>query len=248
MSDDSLEERLSGVSTMWTILQQAHNGSADQVNAARALLLERYRKPVLRYLKRVVGDQSIAEDLAQEFSLCLINGEFHKADPERGKFRYYVKGVLFNIVSNHRKKQVRSPQPLAPDNPAWDALEAEATQAGPEFDESWSAELLNRVWKTFRQVHPTFETILRCRADNPRMASGDMAEVLSQKLGKPVSASMVRQNLRRARHMFAELLLVEVAHSLETPTKEILTEELSELRLLEYCRPALENMKCEELN
>jgi hypothetical protein len=45
--------------------------------------------------------------------------------------------------------------------------------------------------------------------------------------------------LHRAREKFAVLLLDEVRNSLESQDPEQLEQELLELRLFEYCRPAL---------
>jgi hypothetical protein len=67
-----------------------------------------------------------------------------------------------------------------------------------------------------------------------------MAEQLSATLGKPLTAAWVRQTLRRARHKFADFLLTEVVQSMDNPTTHQLQEELGQLRLLEYCRPALD--------
>jgi hypothetical protein len=67
-----------------------------------------------------------------------------------------------------------------------------------------------------------------------------MAEQLSVRLSKTVSADWVRQTLRRARDQFADLLLEELSHSIENPTRDRLAEELADLRLLSYCQPALE--------
>ena len=70
-----------------------------------------------------------------------------------------------------------------------------------------------------------------------------MAEHLTAQLRKPLTAVGVRQVLHRAREKFADLLLDEVAHSLDSPTAEQLEQELVELGLLDYCRPALERRR-----
>jgi hypothetical protein len=57
--------------------------------------------------------------------------------------------------------------------------------------------------------------------------------------GKGVSADGVRQTLRRAREQFGDLLLHEIACSLDAPTPEKVEDELQALRLLDYCRDAL---------
>jgi RNA polymerase sigma-70 factor (ECF subfamily) len=53
----------------------------------------------------------------------------------------------------------------------------------------------------------------------------------------------VRQALHRARDRFADLLLEEIRHSLTEPTPDRLEEELLDLGLLDYCRPALDRLR-----
>ncbi len=54
------------------------------------------------------------------------------------------------------------------------------------------------------------------------------------------------QTLHRAREKFADMLLDEVIQSLDNPNRETLENELIELGLLEYCKPALERRAEEE--
>ena len=49
----------------------------------------------------------------------------------------------------------------------------------------------------------------------------------------------MRVLLHRARERFADLLLEEIAHSLDDPTPDALQDELADLDLLEYVAPAL---------
>ena len=69
------------------------------------------------------------------------------------------------------------------------------------------------------------------------------ARRLSEKLGKPINAGAVRVSLHRAREVFGDLLLAEVAESLVDASLDDVEQELIELVLLEYCRPALERRR-----
>ncbi len=240
MDQPEAEERLSEISTIWSALRLAHEGSPSAASAAQQLLLERYRPAVYRYLRQAVGDPAAAEDLTQEWALALVRGEFRNADPERGRFRNYVKGVLFHLVSRFRKNQARVPQPMAADSTPWQELAASPIDPTVAFNETWREDLLARTWKALEDVQPTLAGVLRFRAAHPEMRSPQMAEELSGQMVKPVTADWVRQNLRRARDCFADLLLIEVARSLDAPTVESLEEELRELNLLEYCKGALQ--------
>ena len=75
------------------------------------------------------------------------------------------------------------------------------------------------------------------------MPSAEIAVKLTTTLGKEISAALVRKSLQRAHDKFADLLLEEVATSMETSTKEELKEELKELDLLRYCTSALDRRK-----
>jgi hypothetical protein len=70
-----------------------------------------------------------------------------------------------------------------------------------------------------------------------------MAEQLAPRLGKGVTADWVRKWLHAARAKFADLLLGEVAASLREPNPDALAQELIDLELFEYCRPALERWR-----
>ncbi len=87
--------------------------------------------------------------------------------------------------------------------------------------------------------------MLRFRAQHLELRADEMAEQLSRTLGKPLTAAGVRKTLERARIRFADLMLDEIAQTLSNPTLENLEEELIDLNLLEYCRPALERRRGE---
>jgi RNA polymerase sigma factor (sigma-70 family) len=222
-------------------MQRAHSAEADAATAAQQQIVRRYGGAVYRYLRAAVRDPVAADDLAQEFALALVRGRLRHAAPARGRFRDYVKTVLFHLVSKYRKKQDKLPQPLA----AVAGLEQAAAVSERNFDESWRQELLTRALEALAHAQPTYHAVLRFRFDHPDVPSHDMAPPLARQLGKPVTADGVRQTLRRARVLFAELLVAEVAHSLGSPDPHLVEQELGELGLLAYCRPTKKGMKDE---
>src|SRR5262245_11244853 len=106
---------LSELATLWSVVQRAHHGSASTAAAAREQLLRRYHEPVYRYLLGGIRDALAAEELAQEFALRFLRGDFRGADPGRGRFRAYVKTALFRLVIDYRRRQQARPGPLAED-------------------------------------------------------------------------------------------------------------------------------------
>jgi len=240
MMPKELNQHLSQISTMWTVLRQAHEGSAAEAATAQRLLLERYGSAVHRYLLRLLGDANAADDLLQEFALALISGSLRGADPERKRFRYYVKSVLFHLVSKHRKRQQRQARAVADDGPELAGLTAPGDDGDRAFDETWREQLLNRAWEALSRSQPSFYEVLRFRAEHPKASSEELAEQLGVRLKKKLTSSAARQTLHRAREQFADLLLDEIAHSLDEPTLAQIEEELAQLNLLAYCRPALQ--------
>lgn len=232
-------DRLSGISTMWTVLRAAHGDSPESAAAAKEILLARYGGAVRRYLLGLLRDPHAADDLTQEFAIRLLTGGFHGADPNKGRFRNYVKTTLFHLVSGYLRKQRAGPGPLA--NEA--LVEAEQRSSDPAvadagFDQAWRAELLSRTWSALANAHTTYHTVLQARAAHPSLSSDDLAPKVTEMLGKPITPANLRQTLKRARDLFAELLVDEVSRSLNTPTPEGVDEELAELNLLQYVKPS----------
>jgi RNA polymerase sigma-70 factor (ECF subfamily) len=240
----ALNERLSHIPTLWTLVCRANDGTVHSAGAARGQILQRYGGAVRRYLLGAVRDADAADELFQDFALRFLHGGLRGADPERGRFRDFVKGVLGHLVADHFNRLRRRPVGL----PA--GVPEPAVEAAPDADldrafvENWRDELLARAWAALEafesQSGQPFFTVLRFRADHPELRSPELAQQLGDLRGKPLTAANVRQLLHRAREKFAGLLLDDVADSLNGPTADDLEEELRELGLLDYCRPALE--------
>jgi len=240
MDPQTLNQRLSQITTCWTMVFQAHDREASVVPTAQRLLLQRYSSAVYRYLLGAVRDPEVATELAQEFALRFLRGAFHRADPQRGRFRDYVKTVLIHLVDDHWKAQRAWPRALSPDSPEPAAPASESGDSEKAFLSSWRQDLLDRTWEVLAQANPTYHAVLLFRVGDPDASSAQMAEQLSVQLGKPLTAATVRKTLQRAHEKFADLLLQEVAYSLETAMREHLQDELRQLDLLKYCRQALE--------
>jgi RNA polymerase sigma-70 factor (ECF subfamily) len=242
MEPEHPEQRLSRISTLWTVVAHAKGGPAEAVSAAQQELMRRYSRAVYRYLLGAVRDPDAAEELTQEFALRFLRGDCRRADPERGRFRDFVKGVLSHMIVDYHRRRQGLPQPLGSGvgEPAAPAL---SDQLDRDFLESWRNELLARAWDALAQIEKDtgkpFHAVLQFRIQHPELRSPQMAEQLTVQLGQQVGADWVRQMLHRGRDKFAQLLLTEVADTLQDPGAEELEEELSDLGLLTYCQSAL---------
>jgi RNA polymerase sigma-70 factor (ECF subfamily) len=244
MDEQIPDARLSRLATLWTLVGQAHQGKTDTLQTARQRLLDYYGGAVRRYLLASLKDPDAADDLFQEFAVRILRGDLGGADPERGRFRNFVKGVLFHMIANYHKRERGKFRQMDPNLPEPAVQPATTLDSDREFLTSWRDELLARSWAGLAAVEQEtgqpFHTVLRFRADHPDLPSPRLAEELSTQLQRPFTAAGVRQTLHRARDKFADLLLDAVAQSLTEPDPEQLQQELLDLGLLDYCRTALQ--------
>ncbi len=238
MDSAELETRLSRIATKWSMVFQAHGSAVDAATGARQKLMLRYHGAVYRYLLAAVRDPEAAEDLSQDFAVRCLRGDFHRAAPERGRFRDYLKTALINLANDHHRSRQARPQGLPAEPAAPAALSASAAESS--FVSSWREELLERTWKALAEDQPTYHAALQLKIANPDMTSAQIAEQLTRQLDKPMTAVNVRKALQRAHDRFADLLLDEIACSLGSSAPAEMRAELTELDLLKYCRQALE--------
>jgi hypothetical protein len=237
---------LSQLSTEWSLVFQAHHGTPEQVSAAQVELMGRYAGGVHRYLLAALRDPDAAAELDQEFALRFVRGDFHRADPAHGRFRDFVKRALRNLMIDYWRREEARPRPLGDDLPEPTDPVVGETDFDRRFLASWRSELMARAWDSLAKLQERtgqpYHATLRLRVEHPEMHSPELAERLSAALGRPISAGGLRMALQRSRDRFVEFLLEEVAGSLQVPTADHLEQELIDLELLEYCRPALKRL------
>ena len=230
---------LSQIDTRWSLIVRAHQDQGAAATSARSELMVRYAGAVHKYLLGVAQDPDVAADLSQEFALRFLRGDFHRADPQRGRFRNYVKSAVLNLLVDFQRRRKLQPRPLPGDGEGLPDPSPSRPSLDPEFSDCWRDEILRCAWDRLarhqdRTGQPFF-TVLRFRAENPSLRSLEMAQRLTSLLARAVTAGWVRQNLRRARERFVEFVQAEVSHSLGNPTNEELDEELKDLGLWAYC-------------
>jgi DNA-directed RNA polymerase specialized sigma24 family protein len=227
--------RLEFITTIWGDVLKAHAGQGAEPARAREALVLRYNKAIRAYVGALVRDDHAADELAQEVVVRLLRGQFAAAAPERGSFRRMLMVAARNLARTHwTRSRRRAGVPLEIDVPA-----DEDTSADEEASAAWRQALLDMTWKALERYErqnagSMSYTLLRLRADHPDDESEQLAARLSDKLGRSIRADAARQQLRRARVRFAQLLLEEVTRTLDEPTPERVEEELRDSGLWPY--------------
>ena len=245
MDENTLNSRLSRISTVWTLLGNAHRPPDSAVVAAQYALIQRYQGAVYRYLLGALRDPDAADDLFQDFALRVMQGAFRRADPERGRFRDYLKTTLIHLVTDYQNRRRTRPAPLDKSFNEPAVPPANPAAADDQFLQSWKEELLAKAWQSLERAEheggQPYYSVLRFRAENSNATSAEMARRLTEQLRPehPFTDTGIRKTLERAKKQFADLLLDEIATSLENPTPDELEQELIELELMPHCRSAL---------
>jgi DNA-directed RNA polymerase specialized sigma24 family protein len=245
VNSDRIDEHLSKIETHWSAVFRAHQASVDGANRGLAALVQRYGGAVHRYLLALLRDVDAADELAQEFALRFLRGDFKNAEPNKGRFRDFLKRAVYHLMVDYQRARRAQPRLMGENctETASQAGDPWETDLDRQFLTSWRDQLLARAWTELDRVQARtgqpFADVLRLRVEGPDLRSAELAERLSLRRGYPVKAGWVRLNLHRAREIFVKTLIDEVRNSLGEHGLPSLEDELSELGLLEYCRSTL---------
>ena len=99
--------RLDRIPTQWSLVRRAHTLSTPDAGEARKALVLRYAGAIRRYVGAVMRNDADADEVAQEVVVRMLRGDFHGADPERGRFRDLLKTAARNMVRDHWERQNR---------------------------------------------------------------------------------------------------------------------------------------------
>ncbi len=240
-------ERLSQIETLWSVVHQAHQTDEDVARDAQRKLLKQYGNAIQRYLTAKIRDPAVVDDIYQDFAIKFVRGDFHKASPEIGRFRTFIRTVLFRQIADyHRKRNRRGDIQL--DVEVFEPSEAQDEVAHDEqFAQVWRDEMLKKAWDALYDLEiesgKAWYTVLQTRVNHPQMRSAELARTMSEKLDKTISSANVRVLLHRAREKFSVLLIETISNSLESNSADQIEEELADLQLLEYCQAALSQFR-----
>ena len=221
-------------STRWTLLAQATMTGDAAGQEALSRLCENYRPPVVAFLNHKGVAPSEAEDWAQElFARLLTSRAWKRADPEKGKFRTFLLGILRNVMKSQHARDcaqkngggqaVLSLDALQ-DESAWEPSQEEEEPCF-EFDRAWAVRTLRSAFDSVRDTwhragkERAFQTYSRFLPGSQLPASYEDA---AAELGMEEGA--VRTAVSRLRFELGEALRHQVA--LTVASSEAVDDEL----------------------
>lgn len=236
----SNDQRLDQIETQWSLLRLAHQPISVANTQARQRVLLKYNRAIRAYTGALLQDENDADEVAQDVLIKLLQGNFSGADPSKGRFRDFLKVAVKNTVRSFWSQKQRRSALSLDQNQFAEPISGEESVLDP----TWKNTLLELAMsglEKFEQSHTGchYFTILKLRTSSPEASSAELAELASKQLGKSISAEVIRQQLRRGRLRLAQMLVEEVAQSLNQPTPDAVEQELIELGLMDYVRPFL---------
>lgn len=201
---------------------------APEAREALATLCTAYWYPIYAYIRRQGRAPSEAEDFAQDFFAYLLDrGVLAKADPERGRFRAFLRTVCARHLAADRDRA--NAQKRGGGRPALpiDMLDGEnryarepAHELTPEriFDRTWAVTLLARVYDELRREYDdagraaTFEELRKILTGGDEPSSYG---AIASRLGTTQGA--VRVAIHRLRRRYGVLLRQEIAATVDSP-------------------------------
>src|SRR5262249_42968954 len=155
--------------------------------ALRHLAIDHWRR-------RRVEKEKMPGSLPENWDGALPEGDWRQSPPPRRRPPDDVEGQEVDWR--------RNPPPLRRISDS--GLDADGVDR--TFLRGWRAEMLGHAWKALarfeEETQSTYHTVLRARADHPKLRIAELTQVVSDRLNLSLSEAAFRQLLRRARQKF----------------------------------------------
>lgn len=224
--------------TRWSLVKAAAGPDAPGCRAALETLCATYWYPLYAYARRKGHDREAAADLAQGFFAALLEkGILMHWDPQRGKFRSFLRAAFDHFRSNELRRGGAQRRGGHRRHWSLDAQDAEQRYLLEPVDAATPQSLYERNW-ALTVVGVALEKLRReCAAAGKAAGfdhlksqlvgeeSPERFKELGERLGK--SAAAVKVEVHRLRQRCRALIRAEIAHTVDGP--EDVTEEINYL-------------------
>ena len=216
-----------GEPTDWSMVVDAGR-TAQGTSAERSWqgLIQRYRRPVEKAVRRKLWDGTRTEELTDSFfSYLYSEGVLKKADPDRGRFRCYLQGVLRRFLARELSRRNQRTVPLDRDVPVTETPEIERQE-----EADWATAVLRSAIEALSQENRRgAELLLRLHGVDPWPVTSTEALCAEYEL----KANALYQAVFRARGRLRELVLDEIRSTVTTEQDYTEEKRVIVARLLE---------------
>ena len=226
--------------TRWSVVRRAAGGSDTVARQALAAFCSGYWYPIYAFIRRSGKSPHDAEDLTQGFFARLVAKDIlASADPSKGKLRTFLLSCVRHFLADEHDR-ARAEKRGAALLMSFDAVEAEERYAiepvddlSPDrlFQRRWALTLLDQTLHALSEAYSAQGKAQTFEALRPFLGFGSKVaksyEELSPELGVPIGT--LKNQVFRMRERWREMLMEQIAATLDDPTPEEIRAELSEL-------------------
>jgi RNA polymerase sigma factor (sigma-70 family) len=224
--------------THWSVVLAAADG--DSLRAAEALeaLCGAYWYPLYAYARRQGRSAEDAQDLTQEFfARLLAKGYLSAAQPEKGKFRWFLLSVFKRFLINQQQRTLAAKRGAGAFHVPFDGEKAEdryqleaAEHLSPDklYDRAWAVNLIEAASRSLEEEYflegksEFFEQLkVFLSGDKTNQTYADVGVQLQ------MSEAAVKVAVHRLRHRYRDVLREHIAQTVTTRTE--IEEELRDL-------------------
>jgi len=216
--------------THWSVVLTAGRSSSPGAIEALEKLCRAYWYPLYAYVRRQGYGPEDAQDLTQGFfARLLARNDLAQVHPKKGKFRSFLLASLKHFLADEwdkasAAKRGRHAATLSPEGAVaeqnYQQEPADELNSEKIYDRRWALTLLERAQASLRAEFTAngkgnlYEALkIFLSGEKPEQTHAQVAA----RLGK--SADAVRCAVQRLRQRYGELIRVEVAHTVASPTQ-----------------------------
>ncbi len=208
--------------TRWSVVRRIQDFRPEERRHAWGEIFEIYWYPLYVFCRRRGSSENDATDLIQGFFTHLLAGEgLNSVTPEKGLFRSYLLSAFRNYVSNEFRKEDairRGGQDVILNfsnlNPEIRYSLESKTEESPEraFERNWAEALLGRARQRLAEEYENSTKAELFAMLQPHLAhEGEASTQAEIGMKLNLSAQLVRKSLERMRRRFGNLILEEIA-------------------------------------
>jgi RNA polymerase sigma-70 factor (ECF subfamily) len=210
--------------TQWSLVLAAAATDSPASREALEALCGRYWYPVYAEVRFAGNDSESSRDLTQGFFAQLLERKaLGLADPERGKFRNFLKTSVRNFLSHQAERERARKRGGGTSNLSLDLENAEKQYAvetahtrTPEhvFDRRWGHAMLQQVLGRLREDMNQAGSLEQFERLAPfLMGRGEATSYRNLAIRWDTTEAAIKMAVHRLRRKFGKLLREEVAHT-----------------------------------
>jgi RNA polymerase sigma factor (sigma-70 family) len=216
--------------TSWTKVLSAREASSTEARQALEGLCRIYWYPLYAFVRRQGHDAESSRDLTQAyFAELLEKGYLDDYDPERGRFRVFLKTSLKHFLSKELEKALAWKRGGRAEVVSLDAEEVEGRYRFEPVDRLTPEAIFERRW-ALTVLERTLARLRREQEDSDHgreferlegFLTGQQGKVpyreVAEELGTTEGA--VKTSIHRLRQRFGQLLRTEIAETVASPAE-----------------------------